>query len=234
VDEAGRIDPITFAGEASAATGRGRASTGMPAKRIFDIAVCLLVLPVALPVMAIVAVVIRLTSGPPVLYRSIRIGRGGHQLAMLKFRTMRTTPGHQVSVTRHGDPRITPVGRILRLWKLDELPQLFNVLRGEMSLVGPRPEDPKFVEHYSLEERQVFAVVPGITGLAAVRFRHEELLLDAASDTDVDEYYACDVLHHKLALDVEYVRTRTLRLDIAILVQTLRVLVIRPDSHPTA
>ena len=108
------------------------------------------------PFLVLIALLVRSTSGAPVLYRGPRVGKGGRVFPLLKFRTMVSdTTGAAPRITRSGDPRVTPTGRWLRRWKLDELPQLVNVVRGEMSLVGPRPEDPRYVAHYTDEQREV-------------------------------------------------------------------------------
>ena len=114
------------------------------------------------------------------------------------------------------------MGRFLRKWKLDELPQLLNVLRGEMSLVGPRPEAPCYVEHYTPEQRCVLQVKPGITGLTQVRFRHEESLLQRCGN--VEEEYIREIMPHKLALDLQYVESQTLLLDLKLIARTLMCL----------
>ena len=128
------------------------------------------------------------------------------------------------AVTRRGDPRITGIGRRLRTTKLDELPQLVNVLLGQMSVVGPRPEDRKFVDGYSADERRVLSVAPGLTGLAAIRFRHEQEIMEHAGVPDLDDYYRSAILPVKLALDLEYVDTWTVLGDLRIVVRTIAVL----------
>jgi lipopolysaccharide/colanic/teichoic acid biosynthesis glycosyltransferase len=179
---------------------------------------------------AVIAVLIRVTSGPPVLHRGRRMGRGGREFEILKFRTMRTGGGGAL-VTAAGDPRVTPIGRWLRRTKLDELPQLINVVRGEMSVVGPRPEDPRFAEHYGGRFAPILSVRPGITGPAAVRFRHEESLLRGIEPEQVDDHYASAVLPRKLEIDLDYVRRATLRTDLAILAATARAVVGRNDPE---
>jgi lipopolysaccharide/colanic/teichoic acid biosynthesis glycosyltransferase len=199
-------------------------------KRAFDLACCLIAAPVALPVGLLIAALVRATSGRPVFYRGRRMGRGGREFEILKFRTMISAQG-AVGVTTADDGRITTLGRWLRRSKLDELPQLVNVLRDEMSIVGPRPEDPRFGQQYSGRYAAVLGVRPGITGPAAVQFRHEEELLQAAGATDVDAYYAAAVLPRKLDIDLAYVTHPTLRKDLSILLATARAL---PTPHPAA
>jgi lipopolysaccharide/colanic/teichoic acid biosynthesis glycosyltransferase len=171
----------------------------------------------------LIALLVRALSGPGVLYRGRRIGRNGREFEILKFRTMTAGPGTS-GVTAADDARITPLGRWLRRTKLDELPQLVNVLRGEMSIVGPRPEDPRFAGHYTGRYAAVLDVRPGITGPAAVQFRHEEELLKEVGVADLDAYYAAAVLPRKLDLDLAYVAHPDLRTDLALLLATARVL----------
>jgi lipopolysaccharide/colanic/teichoic acid biosynthesis glycosyltransferase len=142
---------------------------------------------------------------------------------MYKFRTMVVNADQMGSALTHGgDPRVTRVGRFLRQWKLDEIPQLINVVRGEMSFVGPRPESPGYVEYYTPEQRQVLQVKPGITGLTQVKFRHEETLLSRY--TNREEAYIGTIMPQKLSLDLEYVENHTFRSDLALIVRTFRAL----------
>ncbi|RLT34328.1 MAG: sugar transferase [Chloroflexi bacterium] len=191
-------------------------------KRAFDILCALLGLLLLAPVFVIVALWIRLTSPGPVFYCPTRIGRNGRPFRLYKFRTMRqdadrTGPG----ITRAADDRITRVGRLLRRSKLDEFPQLLNVLQGAMSLVGPRPEDPRYVVHYSPDERIVLAVRPGMTSLASIRYRNEELLLQGER---WEETYINRVMRDKLRVDRRYVENWSLGLDLQILFYTFCVL----------
>jgi lipopolysaccharide/colanic/teichoic acid biosynthesis glycosyltransferase len=132
-------------------------------------------------------------------------------------------------VTAGADPRITPIGARLRHWKLDELPQLFNVLKGEMAFVGPRPEVPRYVAHYTAEQRQVLTVPPGITGLSQLRYRNEEELLRAASDPEA--LYLSEIMPHKLAIDLDYVRRRSARMDFWIVAQTVARILARSANE---
>ena len=148
----------------------------MIVKRCFDLVIGSVLLVVLCPLLVLIAVTVAATSGRPVIYRARRVGRGGQSFLLLKFRTMRVGIAGP-AITGREDPRITPIGAVLRRTKLDELPQLLNVLRGDMSLVGPRPEDPRFAAGYSPEQREVLSIRPGITSPAAVRYRDEETLL---------------------------------------------------------
>ena len=200
-------------------------------KRVVDVGVCLLSLPVSAPLAALCAVLVRLSGPGPVLYRATRVGLGGRPFALLKFRTMSVGAGGP-GVTRSGDPRITRAGAWLRRTKLDELPQLVNVLRGEMSLVGPRPEDPRFVAAYTPEQRAVLTVLPGVTSLASVLYRHEQDLMESCGATDIESYYVEKVMQDKLGIDLEYVRHRGVGTDLKILVRTVRaVLSSRPERR---
>jgi lipopolysaccharide/colanic/teichoic acid biosynthesis glycosyltransferase/O-antigen/teichoic acid export membrane protein len=202
----------------SAGTG---SESDVQGKRALDLAFCLLLLPMAIPAMAVIAVAVLLSSGRPVFYHAIRMGRGGETFAMLKFRTMRPVAGP--AITRADDSRVTRIGRPLRRTKFDEMPSLLNVLRGDMSLVGPRPEDPRYLPYYSTEERKVLSVPPGITGLAALRFRDEERLLCGVPAEQLEHAYTSVHLHEKLSLDLDYIRRRSLATDLAILGRTALV-----------
>lgn len=193
------------------------------AKRFFDLVVASLGLIILAPLFLFVAVLIRLDSPGHVLYRGDRIGEAGVPFKICKFRTMVTNADRMGPALTHGrDPRITRVGRILRQWKLDEIPQLLNVLRGEMSVVGPRPESPRYVQHYTPAQMHVLQVRPGMTGLTQVRFRHEETLLSRC--VDLEEEYIKGIMPRKLALDLEYIENQSLLLDARLIVQTFMCL----------
>jgi lipopolysaccharide/colanic/teichoic acid biosynthesis glycosyltransferase len=193
------------------------------AKRFFDIAVALVALILLSPVLLIVGVAVVLDSPGPVFYRGLRIGKDGVPFGMLKFRTMCLNADRMGSaLTRGRDPRVTRVGCILRQWKLDEIPQLLNVLRGEMSLVGPRPEAPCYVEHYTPEQRLVLTVRPGITGATQIAYRHEEVLLQNC--VNMEEEYINRIMPQKLALDLDYMAQRSLWLDILLVARTFLAL----------
>jgi lipopolysaccharide/colanic/teichoic acid biosynthesis glycosyltransferase len=191
-------------------------------KRALDIVVAALMLVVLAPALVVIACVVRLSGPGPVVYRGWRVGRGGRPFHILKFRTMAPSADKGSEITVNHDPRVTPMGRLLRATKLDELPQLINVLRGEMSLVGPRPESPHYVARYAPEQRAVLGVRPGITGPSQVLFRHEERLLFGP---DPESYYLSAVMPAKLAVDLEYVQHHSLQRDLIILVHTLGALV---------
>ena len=188
-------------------------------KRLLDIALSLVAIVLVVPLMLLIAVVLKFTAGE-VIYRAPRIGRDGQLFTMFKFVTMaRDDSGPRV--TGRNDMRITDVGRWLRATKLNELPQLVNVIKGEMSLVGPRPEDPRYADHYSPRHRQVLAVRPGLTSLAFLRFGDEEAFIARAAPADVEAYYLQDLLPKKLDIELDYVSTWSVRQDLRILAGTV-------------
>ncbi len=191
-------------------------------KRAFDVVAAACGLVALSPVLAGLALLVRLTSPGPALYRARRVGRQGQLFTMYKFRSMVANAERLgAGITACDDGRITPIGRVLRRTKLDELPQLINVLTGDMSLVGPRPEDPRYVALYTPDERRILNLRPGITSRASIRFRHEERLLSADR---VEEIYRTQVMAQKLALDLEYLDRQSLWLDLSILCETLLTL----------
>jgi lipopolysaccharide/colanic/teichoic acid biosynthesis glycosyltransferase len=190
------------------------------AKHLFDITISIAGLIVVTPLLAILGLIIKLDSPGPVFYKSKRVGRDGVIFEMVKLRTMVVNADRMGScLTQGGDPRITRVGSVLRRYKLDELPQLFNVLRGEMSIVGPRPESPCYVQTYTADQRRVLQVRPGITGQTQILFRHEESLLQGY--TDLEKAYVNRILPVKLALDLDYVEHQSLSLDLRLVLQTV-------------
>jgi len=190
------------------------------AKRAFDLICSVLILAILSPFLLALAVWIKTTSRGPVLYSAPRVGLGGRPFRMYKFRTM-VLDADRIggSSTPADDPRITPVGRQLRRHKLDELPQLFNVMAGDMSLVGPRPQVQWAVDLYSTEERHVLTVPSGITDYASLRFPDEGEILRTSTDPDRD--YMEKIHPEKMRLSLEYVRKRSFRTDLSILAGTL-------------
>lgn len=173
------------------------------------------------PLLLIGAILAKLGSPGPVFFKQIRVGRNGKPFKILKFRTMRVDAERSgPQVTSGSDHRTTKIGRILRAIKLDEYPQLINVVKGEMSLVGPRPQVPRYVDHFTEEDRRIIlSVLPGITGSTSLRFRHEEAILERVPNPE--EFYIRVLLPIKCRLDVEYVQKRTLMGDAGVLLQTL-------------
>lgn len=189
-------------------------------KRIFDILFAALLLLVLAPLLLVFALAVALTSPGGAFFRQQRVGRNGVPFGLLKFRSMRPGSEAQGQLTIGGrDPRITTVGYWLRKTKLDELPQLFNVLLGHMSVVGPRPEVPRYVALYTEEQRQVLSVRPGVTGMASMHYIDENEMLAKAADPE--KAYIEEVLPAKLALDLQYVRERSFVLDLRIILVTV-------------
>jgi lipopolysaccharide/colanic/teichoic acid biosynthesis glycosyltransferase len=187
------------------------------AQRVFDVVIVLTLTPIALAFAAVTAAAIFLDSPGPVLYRCTRVGLHGRTFSMLKFRKFhRHAEG--VALTTDGDDRFTPIGRFLAVTKLDELPQLINVLRGEMRLVGPRPEAPEFVAAFPDQYAEILQVLPGITGPAALAFSNESHLLGEQEDPMT--FYQSQLLPAKIDIDVAYARQHRLRSDAAILLHT--------------
>ncbi len=193
----------------------------MRTKRVMDIAIAVPALLLATPLLVFVAAAVAVADGRPVLYLGTRVGQQGRLFSLYKFRTMATgerAPAQGASVTVWDDPRVTRLGRWLRRLKLDELPQLFNVLRGEMSLVGPRPEDPEYVALYTPEQRRILDIKPGITSVAALRYWDEVELLKG---DDWENVYREKLVPAKLALELEYARNRTLWSDLGVMASTV-------------
>ncbi len=189
-------------------------------KRAFDIILSSLGLIILLPLGLLIAVLIKLESDGPVFFSQMRMGKNLQPFAMYKFRTMHTNAekGGLLTVGKK-DRRITKVGYWLRNYKLDELPQLWNVLKGDMSLVGPRPEVAKYVAYYNDEQKRVFSIRPGITDWASIAFRHENELIEKASDPE--DYYIKEILPAKLALNLAYLDNRSFFTDLQIIMQTV-------------
>jgi len=206
---------------------------GALAKRVLDVAVAGAALALSAPLLLAASAAIKLESPGPVLFAQTRTGRGGVPIRTLKLRTMvadaeRAGP----AITAGGDPRITRVGRWLRKTKLDELPQLWNIVCGEMSLVGPRPEVPRYTETYPPEWQELFAVRPGLTDPASLTFHDEESLLASAGDRE--KAYTEILLPMKVQLSLEGVKNQSVRHDLAVLVRTLLVMLRTPDARVTS
>jgi lipopolysaccharide/colanic/teichoic acid biosynthesis glycosyltransferase len=189
-------------------------------KRSLDLLVATIGLLLLWPLFAGIALLIKLDSKGPVFFRQERIGQGLRKFMILKFRTMvddAALKGRQI--TTSGDSRITRVGHVLRKTKMDELPQLINVLRGEMSLVGPRPEVPRYVELFRSEYQEILRVQPGITDLASLKYRSESEILDLAADPEHE--YVTRLLPDKIALAKEYVRRSSFCFDMSLIFRTV-------------
>jgi lipopolysaccharide/colanic/teichoic acid biosynthesis glycosyltransferase len=189
-------------------------------KRIFDLSVSVILLVLFAPFYLLIALVIKLDSSGPVHYKAHRVGKNGRLFKLLKFRTMKVNSSNLgPAITQKADPRITRIGKILREIKVDEIPQLWNVIRGDMSLVGPRPEDPRYVEKYNEEQRKVLLVRPGLSSPASIEYRHEEKLLSTQAD-NIEDYYVRQVMPKKLKIDLDYVENQSLIRDVAICFKT--------------
>jgi len=188
--------------------------------RILDFGGALVALLLLSPVLAGIALLVFFVDGRPVLFRQKRVGRNGHLFEILKFRTMCSSDAAQLPLTVAGDRRITYTGAILRKFKLDELPQFVNVLRGEMSFIGPRPEMPEYVQYQDALWRSVLEVRPGITDAATLVFRDEEQLLQSVADAD--SYYRATLLPAKLRIALRYRESRSLPRDLTLLWLTAR------------
>ena len=204
-------------------------------KRVFDIALAIPASLVAAPIVVVSALLVRLDSRGPVFYRGWRTGLGGRPFRIYKLRTMEAdadTAGPEI--TRADDQRVTRIGRMLRRTKIDELPQLFNVLSGHMSLVGPRPEHPNYVRLYTPEQRRVLEVKPGMTSLASILYADEQDLLVGEN---AEKTYVDVVMPEKLEIDRRYVESQSLRTDFVILLRTARLMLTRsllPRRRPTS
>jgi lipopolysaccharide/colanic/teichoic acid biosynthesis glycosyltransferase len=195
------------------------------ARRISDVIVAVFGLLVAAPLFLVLGVTIRLTSPGPAIFRQARLGRDGRAFDIWKLRTMHELgPGTAALVSGVQDPRITRIGGWLRRTRLDELPQLINLLKGDLTLIGPRPEVSRFVSHYSAEERMLLQVRPGIIGPGAVLFACEQAAqLDGVEEPEA--FYIAHHLHPRLTLDLDYLAHRTLRRDLALVARALMICV---------
>jgi lipopolysaccharide/colanic/teichoic acid biosynthesis glycosyltransferase len=189
-------------------------------KRLFDIMVSFIGLICLLPLLLLVAILIKLDSTGPIFFKQTRMGMRFRPFQILKFRTMvqdSSTKGQ--SITVGDDPRITRVGRFLRKSKIDELPQLFNVLKGDMSLVGPRPEVPDYVELFRHDYEEILKVRPGITDLASIKYRDEATILGQSENPE--EEYIVHILPEKINLAKEYIRRSSLIFDLSVICRTV-------------
>ena len=190
-------------------------------KRCFDIFFSLIGLLIAFPFLVLVSVVIKLTSKGPIFFRQTRIRKGGLEFKIIKFRTMIVDAekfGGQITPTN--DPRITGIGKLLRKTKLDELPQLINVLIGEMSFVGPRPEVPHYVNLYTAEQKRVVELIPGITDPASIKYSNEGEILAAASDPE--KAYIDSIMPEKIRMNLEYADKANVFTDMMVIFRTLK------------
>ena len=196
------------------------------AKRAFDVLFSLIGLLLLSPFFLLAGILAKSQSKGPMFYRAKRVGKGETIFEMYKFRTMVVNADSiGGSLTTYRDTRVTPIGRFLRWTKLDELPNLINVIKGEMSLIGPRPEAPVYVKHYTDTQRQVLQVKPGMTGPSQLANRDEEEKLKG--QPDAEHYYITELMPKKLDLDLHYVATQSISSDIGWLLKTFWVLITR-------
>jgi lipopolysaccharide/colanic/teichoic acid biosynthesis glycosyltransferase len=197
----------------------------LDSRRVVDLTLAAFLLAAASPAMIVISIWIWTTSRGPVLHRARRVGRNGQHFTLYKFRSMQVGAEAQgPGVTALRDPRITSLGKVLRKTKLDELPQLWNVLRGDMSIVGPRPEDPRYVAIYTDAQRQILRWRPGITSPASVTYRDEETILAGAEDLEIA--YA-RIMDEKIRIDLAYFEHATLRGDLYWMFRTVGAIVHR-------
>lgn len=193
-------------------------------KRIFDVVSSFIGLVILAIPMLIISLAIKLDDGGSVFFRQKRVGKDFKVFEILKFRTMvEDAPKKGRQITADGDYRITKVGHVLRKLKLDELPQLINVFLGQMSVVGPRPEVPKYVEMYDETQRQVLLIKPGITDLASIKYRSESEILAKAKDPE--KVYIEEIMPHKLSLNLEYIEDMSFLYDIKLIFKTFGAIV---------
>jgi lipopolysaccharide/colanic/teichoic acid biosynthesis glycosyltransferase len=193
-------------------------------KRVFDIIVAAAGILVLFPLLILTALLIKLDSPGPVLFKQQRMGTGFRPFWIYKFRTMRKSPENGPKITIGNDPRITRVGRFLRQTKLDELPQLINILRGEMSIVGPRPEVPQYVQLYQKEYQEILTIRPGLTDLASLKYRDEAALLAKAENPEQE--YLTRILPDKISLAKDYLQRASFFFDLRLILKTIIQLVL--------
>lgn len=194
-------------------------------RRLVDILVSAIVLILLSPLFLAIAVAIRLDTTGNIIYRGWRVGKGGRRFKMLKFRSMiAAAVRHGPSISNVADGRITRVGQFLRASKLDEFPQFWNVLKGDMTLIGPRPEAPEIVDRYTPDQRRILSAKPGLTGPSQISCTVDESMAVRGGE-NAEDFYVHHVLSRKLAMDAEYIQNRSARNDIALIGRTLGVIV---------
>ena len=188
-------------------------------KRIFDFSSSLLGLVILFPLLILISFAIKIGSSGPILFLQKRVGKDGKQFILIKFRSMMINQQSNNTATAKGDDRITTIGVFLRKYKLDELPELWNVLKGEMSLVGPRPDVPGYADNLKGEDRKVLKLRPGITGTASLKYANEEEIL--AAQDDAQKYNDEVIFPDKVKVNLEYYENQTIWLDIKIIFATI-------------
>ncbi len=194
-------------------------------KRLFDLVLSTLALLLVSPLLLAISLAVKISSVGPALFCQERIGQNGRAFLLFKFRTMYHANGSRgPKLTRSGDTRVTPLGRILRKTKLDELPQLLNVVHGDMSLVGPRPDVAEYIATLTGPQRRVLSLRPGLTSVASLQYRNEEQVLARVPPNELSDFYCGKVLPDKVRLDLEYAENSTFSSDLALLLRTARVI----------
>lgn len=194
-------------------------------KRLFDIVASLIVLIILLPVLLVIAIWISTESKGGVFYRQIRVGKNQKEFGLYKFRSMRPDADKSGQLTIGNDNRVTNAGQFIRRYKLDELPQLLNIIKGDMSVVGPRPEVPKYVAMYNKGQMKVLSVLPGLTDYASIEYLDEQKVLGAAKDPE--KAYIAEVMPQKLVLNLKYINERSFFLDIKLIFKTIAKIIIK-------
>lgn len=189
-------------------------------RRTIDLIFAGLALGASSPIFLIVATLAKLQSPGPIFYKAKRVGQYGHIFEMYKFRTMvANADSFGQNLTAYHDPRITPIGTFLRRWKLDEIPQLLNIIKGEMSIIGPRPESPNYVQYYTKDQQQILVIRPGLTGPSQYANRNEAEKLKGRSDPE--QFYIRTLMPEKLKMDLEYIKKRNFPSDMLWIVRTI-------------
>ena len=192
-------------------------------KRFFDLILSFIGLLIIVPILFLITILIKISSSGPVFYKQVRVGKNNKDFKIFKFRTMHLNADKKGLLTVGGrDPRVTSIGYYLRKFKLDELPQLINVFKGDMSFVGPRPEVRQFVNLYSEIQKKVLNVKPGITDLASIEFRNENEIL--SKEEDSNQYYIDNIMPKKLEINLKYINQRNLLKDFVVIIKTIKVI----------
>ena len=192
-------------------------------KRSFDLILSFIGLLIIVPILFLITILIKISSSGPVFYKQVRVGKNNKDFKIYKFRTMHVNADKKGFLTVGGrDPRVTSIGYYLRKFKLDELPQLINVFKGDMSFVGPRPEVRQFVNLYTKIQKKVLDVKPGITDLASIEFRNENEIL--FKEQDPNQYYIDYIMPKKLEINLKYINQRNLLKDFAVIIKTIKVI----------
>ena len=192
-------------------------------KRSFDLILSFIGLLIIVPILFLITILIKISSSGPVFYKQVRVGKNNKDFKIYKFRTMHVNADKKGFLTVGGrDPRVTSIGYYLRKFKLDELPQLINVFKGDMSFVGPRPEVRQFVNLYTKIQKKVLDVKPGITDLASIEFRNENEIL--FKEQDPNQYYIDYIMPMKLEINLKYINQRNLLKDFAVIIKTIKVI----------